>query len=183
MAEDQEKDEEVTEENASGPPWLLLGGAVLLALALGAGVTWFLVKPDAERLAALEAQAAGSGNGEAGTQAEAEEPDAPREPSDLPERLLPLDPFVVNVSGHDYARYLKVKIELEADSPATRATLEERLPQVRDGVIVLLSSKRLADITDFEGKALLKEDILHRVNGILEDGRVDQVLFTEFVVQ
>ena len=32
-----------------------------------------------------------------------------------------------------------------------------RLPQVRDSLIVLLSSKQLSDITDFEGKALTTE--------------------------
>jgi flagellar basal body-associated protein FliL len=48
---------------------------------------------------------------------------------------------------------------------------------------VLLSSKQLSDITDFEGKALLKEDILERVNDLLETGDVKSVLFTEFVVQ
>ena len=99
------------------------------------------------------------------------------------DRVLALDPFVVNITGHDYARYLKVKVELEAESPTVRDELEQRLPQVRDGVIVLLSSRRLADVTDFEGKVLLKEAILERVNGMLESGNVRQVMFTEFVVQ
>jgi flagellar basal body-associated protein FliL len=54
---------------------------------------------------------------------------------------------------------------------------------VRDAMIVLLSSKQLSDITDFEGKALLKEDILERLNDLLDTGSVQSVLFTEFVVQ
>jgi len=191
MANREPEEAPEPQEGGSKKGWLLAGAAVVAALALGAGVTWWLVKPDAEQLAALEAAVAGSGEGPAAeanpcggpAPAAGGNPCAAREPVDLSARLLPLDPFVVNVSGHDYARYLKVKIELEADSTATRAELEQRLPQVRDGVIVLLSSKRLADITDFEGKALLKEDILERVNGILEVGNVRQVLFTEFVVQ
>jgi flagellar FliL protein len=57
------------------------------------------------------------------------------------------------------------------------------LPQVRDALIVLLSSRQLSDVTDFEGKALLKEDMLERVNDLLATGNVRSVLFTDFVVQ
>ena len=61
--------------------------------------------------------------------------------------------------------------------------MEERVTQVRDSAILLLSSKRLSDVSDFEGKALLKDDLQDRVNSLLEIGRVESVLFTEFVVQ
>jgi flagellar FliL protein len=61
--------------------------------------------------------------------------------------------------------------------------LDARLPQIRDALIVLLSSKQISDITDFEGKALLKEDILVRLNDLLETGSIRSALFTEFVVQ
>ena len=49
--------------------------------------------------------------------------------------------------------------------------------------ILLLASKRLSELSDFEGKALLKEDLRERVGGLLEFGTVDSVMFTEFVVQ
>ena len=58
-----------------------------------------------------------------------------------------------------------------------------RLPQVRDATILLLSSKRLADISDYEGKTLLKDDLRARINATLETGKIEAVLFTEFVVQ
>ncbi len=99
------------------------------------------------------------------------------------ERLYSLKPFVVNVTGDGYSRYLKIKLDLETDDAAVKEELEARLPQVRDAVIVLLSSKRLSDITGFEGKALLKDDIRMRVNDLVESGKVESVLFTEFVVQ
>jgi flagellar basal body-associated protein FliL len=101
----------------------------------------------------------------------------------LKQRMLALDPFIVNLGSEDAARYLKVKVELEAESPALRGELEARLPQVRDGVISVLSARDVADVTSFEGKALLKHDIQDRLNGLLQGGRVRSVLFTEFVVQ
>ncbi len=192
MADEEVEGQAAEEPAGSKKNLIVLAGSAVAALAAGAGITWFLVKPDADRLAELEAQAATVA--EEGGAPAAEAAPAPAEggepaegaaavQTDFAERVLPLEPFIVNVSGHDYARYLKVKIELEADSTTSRGELEQRLPQIRDGVIVLLSSKRLADITDFEGKALLKEDILERVNGMLEQGAVRQVMFTEFVVQ
>ena len=65
----------------------------------------------------------------------------------------------------------------------TEGSIELQVPQVRDALIVLLSSKQLSDVTDFEGKALLKEDMLERVNDLLESGQIRSILFTEFVVQ
>ena len=102
---------------------------------------------------------------------------------DLKQRVVALEPFVVNVTGDGYPRYLKLKIELEADTLETREEIEARLAQIRDAVILLLSSKRLEDIGGFEGKSLLKDDLRDRVNARLEGGEVKAVLFTEFVVQ
>lgn len=99
------------------------------------------------------------------------------------DRLYTLDPLVVNVTGDGFNRFLKLKVEFEAEDSSLKDELDARLPQVRDAMIVLLSSKQLSDITDFEGKALLKEDILERVNDVLETGKVKSILFTEFVVQ
>lgn len=99
------------------------------------------------------------------------------------ERLVQLDPFVVNVSGEGYPRYLKVQVAFELDSAAGKAGLEERIAQIRDLTILLLSSKRLTDVTDFEGKALLKDELREQANQVLSEGRIESVLFTEFVVQ
>jgi flagellar FliL protein len=190
MAEEK-KEAEGQEAAPSGgrKPLLLVVAAALVAALAGAGGTWFLVRPDAEAAVTAEeapeaaAHEPASGHGEK-AEAESEHGATPATDSaPYQDRVFPLEPFVVNITGHEYARYLKLKIELEAESPAVRTELEGRLPQLRDAVILLLSSKRLSDITDFEGKALLKQDLLERINGLLQDGKVRDVLFTEFVVQ
>ncbi len=106
-------------------------------------------------------------------------------PSDetLPDRMLALDPFVVNLVADDAEHYLKVKLELETESAEHKAELARRLPQLRDGVISVLSTRDLAAVTSFEGKTLLKQDIQDRLNGLLPAPAVRSVLFTEFVVQ
>lgn len=152
--------------------------AALISLGLGAGGAFFFassqVPPPAAPMEAVD--------GEAMAAAKAMETQK-RSTEDFKERLYGLDPFVVNVTGDGYNRFLKLRVELETSDTQLKEEIDARLPQVRDALIVLLSSKQLSDITDFEGKALLKEDILERVNDLLETGSVRSILFTEFVVQ
>jgi flagellar basal body-associated protein FliL len=165
---------EETEEQAAPPkagiPWALIGLVGLLSAGSGAAGMMFLGPKPAP--AAAEADAEGAGG-----------PAAMAEVAPFSERLLSLDPFVVNVGDEGYPRYLKLQLAFELDSTESRAELEERLPQVRDMTILLLSSKRLSELSDFEGKALLKEDLRDRVGGLLASGSVQSVMFTEFVVQ
>ena len=168
MAEENAQESE--EAPAGGKPWLLILIVAVLCLGLGAGGAFFALGK--------------SGGAEAAEAAPAEEEAEPVDPAaDFRERVVALEPFVVNVDGDGYPRYLKLKVELEADGLPTVAEIDERTAQIRDLTILLLSSKRLADISDFEGKALLKDDLRERINETLESGRVESVLFTEFVVQ
>ena len=165
--------EEVGEEPKGRSNLLVLILAVVISMGAGGGAVYFLLGP--ARAGTAEESAAE----EEGAPAEA----GAAEAADLAARTYSLEPFVVNVQGEAYPRYLKVTIDLQADSPETVAEIESHLSQIRDAVIVLLSSRRLEDITDFEGKAVLKEDLLDRLNALLEKGRIEAVLFSEFVVQ
>ncbi len=164
-----EEETEKTEEKSGGSPILLIALVGIAALALGAGATYFLVGGSQESSA------------EEAAQAEESEPEAA--PVPFSERVVALEPFVVNIEADPYPRFLKVRVELEVEKPEQEAILDERLAQIRDALIVLITSKRISDVTDFEGKALLKQEILDRVNGLLEEPFVRSVLFTEFVIQ
>jgi flagellar FliL protein len=116
----------------------------------------------------------------AGSDAEASPSDGA---ADFQQRLLALEPVVVNIQENGRDRFLKVTVELETDSLATHEELGMRLPQLKDAIITLTSSKRVEDVADFEGKVLLKEDLRDRINQLLSEGSVEAVLLTEFVVQ
>ena len=120
-----EKDEQGEDGGGGGIPWMLIIGAVVLSLAAGAGGAAFLLgnQPPPAPPPDLEAQAA----------AAAEMREA--EGEGFKERLYSLEPFVVNVTGDGYSRYLKVKVELEASDPEVKTELDARLSQVRDAVI------------------------------------------------
>ncbi|NNL87168.1 MAG: hypothetical protein HKP27_16005 [Myxococcales bacterium] len=173
---DKDETTEGTEEGAAAPgkPWLLILIIALLSGGGGAAGGMFLAGKSEVAEASAEA---GAKEGEEGAEAHL------LEKENFGERVFALDPFVVNITSEGYPRYLKLKLELELDRLETKEEAEQRLAQVRDTIILLLSSKRLTDISEFEGKALLKDDIRNRINGILQTGQVNSVLFTELVVQ
>lgn len=177
------------EASASKKPLLVVGLAALLA---GAGIGMFVLPgllpggaaaPAGEHAAdtAGEKHAAGAEAAAGGAEHAGEDGKAPE--GAFADRIVQFEPFVVNVSGESYPRYLKLQVVFEMSDAAAKAKLEERVAQVRDLTISMLSSKRLADITDFEGKALLKDDLRTQVEELLGRDTVVSVMFTEFVVQ
>ena len=96
---------------------------------------------------------------------------------------MPLEPFLVNLADRESRRYLKLKVELEVDSEGTAKELEKSLPRIRDALILLLSSKTYLDLSTYEGKQQLKQEIKKRVTALPGGSKVSEVFFTEFVAQ
>jgi flagellar FliL protein len=97
--------------------------------------------------------------------------------------MFPLRPFIVNLADDEGKRYLKITMELELDEEKVSEELNKRLAQIRDTILILLTSKRFDDIKDVPGKFRLRDQIVKRVNTYLDSGKVRQVYFTEFVIQ
>jgi len=97
--------------------------------------------------------------------------------------IVALDPFVLNLSEH--GRYLKVTIQFETSDKTLEEVVKEKVPQLRDTIITLVSSKSLTSISSPEGKFQLKDEILFRANQIMgmEKDAFKNLYFTEFVMQ
>jgi flagellar FliL protein len=161
---------------------VMMLGTAALAAAVGAAGTVAVQHVGGEEAPPPEAESAHAADAAAPAAPAAPAPGVPAA-QDFQQRLLALDPIVVNVAGGGGGRFLKVKVELETDSVAAKDELGLRLPQVKDAVITVLSSKQLADLADFEGKVLLKEELRNRIDELLTAGKLHAVLITEFVVQ
>jgi flagellar FliL protein len=94
-----------------------------------------------------------------------------------------MEPFLVNLADPDQGRYLKVKIVIESTEKKPDEEYQQRLPELRDSVLTVLSTKRYQDIFDSEGKKKLKEEIISKLNQLVSHFRVKTIYFTEFVVQ
>jgi flagellar FliL protein len=187
MADEAEVAEKKTDTGGKGKLLPMIGVAVA-ALLLGGGGSWFFFAPKGEEEAkpksaeaAVEAKHGEEAAEEGGDEDKGEE--AGGEHAPLSERLITLDPFVVNLDENGAKRFLRTKIELETATPADKAELQTRSAQMRDSIIVLLSSKRLEDLGGFEGKVILKNEIQRRLNDMLGEGEIHSVLITEFVIQ
>ena len=97
--------------------------------------------------------------------------------------MFDLDPFIVNLADTPDVRYLKITLKLEAESEAVSAELSAHIPQIRDAVLVLLSSKDVNAVRTTQGKFQLRDEITQRINGLLKKPGVRSAYFTEFVVQ
>ena len=99
--------------------------------------------------------------------------------------IIPLRSFVVNLYDKKGIgkRYLKITMEIEILGEEDKLKVENHMAQLRDTVLILLSSQTLKDINTMEGKLELKHAILLRMNQILGNKTVQKIYFTEFVVQ
>lgn len=77
--------------------------------------------------------------------------------------FLNLEPFTVNLQDTRGERYAQVGITLQVEDPNVEAALKDRLPAVRNHVLLLISSKRIDDLLTPEGKLQLAQDIRGRV--------------------
>ena len=98
-------------------------------------------------------------------------------------RMFQLQPFVVNLSDPGGKRYLKSIIELEFTEDLVQKELEARLPQLRDVILLHLSSKTIEDVQSVDGKIELKNSLVMRINQVLKTGKIMNLYFTQFVIQ
>ena len=94
-----------------------------------------------------------------------------------------LDAFIVNLNDESGDRYLKVVMQLEMNKTELEAEIVNKMPQIRDEILMLLSNKSFDDVGTMAGKRMLKREIINGVNKYLTTGQVVQVYFSEFVVQ
>lgn len=100
-----------------------------------------------------------------------------------PGAIYDVDPFIVNLADAPEVRYLKLTVKLELENQQASAELASRTPQLRDTILVLLTSKDSASIKTAQGKFQLRDEITQRVNSLLPKPAVRAAYFTDFVVQ
>ena len=96
--------------------------------------------------------------------------------------LLGFKEFVVNLSGSRGRRVVKTTIELELPNEQSKKEVERRAAQIRDQIILILSSRTFEDVSSREGKEQLREEIKNAINPSLpEELKILNVYFTEFI--
>lgn len=162
-------------ESPSKSPMLLIGLAVVNMLVVaGVGVMLFMNKQKETESTRVEQVL--QGEAEEDLQAQAELAKGKKV-------VVPLETFIVNLSGSRGRRIAKVNLELELQSDRVASEIDSRKAQIRDIIIILLSSKTYDDVATKEGKEALRADIKDTVNAFLSSGKIVSVYFTEFIYQ
>jgi flagellar protein FliL len=153
------------------------GALVLILMGTGFFLLWKKVStlpPAAAELAKQEAEAQAQAEGEKeGEDEEAKEPGP----------IVPLEPFIVNLADEGGGRYLRVSMQLELSDKELEKEMEKLLPKIRDSILMILPSKKSEDIRTSEGKSKVRDEIIVAINGSLTTGTVENLYFTEFVIQ
>ena len=97
--------------------------------------------------------------------------------------IYELEAFIVNLTGGAGNNYLKVKINLELNNAELKTEMDKRLPQFRDAILSLLSSKTYSEVKTLEGKSQIRAEILTTLNQYLKTGKITNVYFSDFIVQ
>ena len=148
---------------------LLIGVLMVLMLGLGGGLFMMWNK-----LSALNAQSVANASEKAGAEGALEHPVGP---------IFSLDTFIVNLADQGGNRYLRVTMDLELENQEMETEISQRLPQVRDSILMILPTKSFEDISTVQGKTSLRDEMLETINGFLAQGKISTIYFKEFVVQ
>ncbi len=148
--------------------WVILG-IVVLMMGGGGFFGWkVLSKKGGE----------GQGHSPASSEKEEKKMDAA-----TPGIMIPLESFVINLADSEDIKYLKMTVNLEVDSAKSSEEAQARMPQIRDALLMLLTSKTSNDVKEIGGKLKLQDEMVARVNNHLKEGKAKAVYFTEFVMQ
>lgn len=121
---------------------LIIVGLVVL-LGLGGGGAWFFLHKKSDH----------------GEKAAKPKPHTPPV-------FVTLEPFVVNLAG-EASHYLQVGIDLKVADSKVGDAIKMHLPEIRNGVLLLLSSKQVDELGTLDGKNRLRDEIRAAVNGPL----------------
>ncbi len=193
MAKAPEKQEGAEEQQPpvakkKGKLLLLIAIGVVLLVVAGGGAAYLMLKKKPADEAADE---------EAGPPAK--EAKADKGHPQKPPTYVKLDTFTTNLmpeSPDQPGQYIQVMIELRVAEGPDADQIKGFMPEVRDRILRLLSSKRPSQLSTLEGKDALATEIRNTTNRIitpakkLKDGRViepegpvESVAFTSFIIQ
>ena len=162
---------EAPEEEAPKPKkkgkLLIILVAVLVLGGGGGGAAWYFL--------------GASKGGEHHAEKKKEEPEKPP-------IFTRLEQFTVNLQKTDNEdHYLQVEMDLQVGEEKVIEEVKLRMPQIRNAMLLLLSSKTSAELASVEGKQKLSSDIVTQINKIIgakePKAGVVGVFFSSFVIQ
>jgi flagellar protein FliL len=187
VAENEDELEEGEEGQQEGgkkklPLKLIIIVAVVLLVGGGAGAFFMMGDKSTDKTTAETTVS----KSEEGTESASEEGESSGALGEA--HYFSLDPaFIVNFTGKSRARFLQVSIEGMTRDASVKESIAKHFPQVRNNLVLLLSSKTYDELNSVKGKETLRKQVLKEIQKVLEaeTGKegIEDVYFTSFVMQ
>lgn len=165
-----DKTEDNVAEGGGKKKLIIIIAAVVLLLVIGGVAAWFLfLKPEPPTPEELDPGL------------KVPVPDLTQKSEIGP--MVNIDEFIVNIISGDTPHYVKASLTVELSGEDVQPEVEQRMPQVRDAILLLIGNKTYEELQDLQGKRQLKAELTSKINSFLQTGKVRAIYFTNFVVQ
>ena len=95
--------------------------------------------------------------------------------------------FTVNLQPEDSGQFLQVGLTIKTRESPVGAAIAKQMPEIRNRILMLLSSKKAADVAGIVGKQQLSQQITEEIKQSMGSDELKEdvleVLFTSFVIQ
>jgi flagellar FliL protein len=124
---------------------ILIAGVLVLALGGGGAGAWYFTR--------------------------SADPNAPKAPEpEKPAQFLPLESFTVNLASADgQAQYLQAGLTLKLGHDVKLEAIKERMPEIRNRILLVLSGKKAGELLPVNGKQKLAAELSDSIREILGD--------------
>lgn len=110
-------------------------------------------------------------------EAESEEEDVPYG------EFYEIQGMIINPSGSAGKRYLMVNLGLETSDSKVLADIEAKEIVIKDAVLRSMSERSVQELAEIAFRDGIKAELIERINEILEEGPIDRLYFTQYVLQ
>lgn len=97
--------------------------------------------------------------------------------------MINLKPFLTNLANKNRTSYIKVSISIELKQGSNIGAFKQLIPQIRNSIIMIMSSKTSREINSPQGMLSLRHQIARELNSILGNHTVTGVYFYNYLVQ
>lgn len=92
--------------------------------------------------------------------------------------------FTANMALNDRSgKFVCVEVRLKMSDTEMVKELKDKNIVLRDAVIEEMSLNRFSEVSTEKGKLALKEKLKNRLNSVVNEGDIEEVYFTKFIIQ
>ncbi len=108
--------------------------------------------------------------------------------ADAVKTLINIDPMTANLdtfteNGKESSHYASISMTIELRDEEEKARFDQFKPMILDRILTILGKKKFNDLNQVQGRYVFRSQIIDGANEILGIPMVNEVYFTDFLLQ